>query len=141
MESKIIELLSIKKNNNLGVKEIAGILGEDKEEVHNTLRLLGKEGIVYKNNNDKYILTNINKVYDIIDYEYLDIDNINNYLNNATLENDIYKVYLKDIILNNTSNKYITIKLLDNSVEIDYTYLLNILNNSNYDTFILKIHK
>lgn len=56
MESKIIELLSIKKNNNLGVKEIAGILGEDKEEVHNTLRLLGKEGIVYKNNNDKYIL-------------------------------------------------------------------------------------
>lgn len=33
MESKIIELLSIKKNNNLGVKEIAGILGEDKEEV------------------------------------------------------------------------------------------------------------
>lgn len=56
MESKIIELLSIKKNNNLGVKEIAGILDEDKEEVHNTLRLLGKEGIVYKNNNDKYIL-------------------------------------------------------------------------------------
>ena len=56
MESKIIELLSIKKNNNLGAKEIAGILGEDKEEVHNTLRLLGKEGIVYKNNNDKYIL-------------------------------------------------------------------------------------
>lgn len=95
----------------------------------------------YIENNDNYILTNINKVYDIIDYEYLDIDNINNYLNNATLENDIYKVYLKDIILNNTSNKYITIKLLDNSVEIDYTYLLNILNNSNYDTFILKIHK
>lgn len=95
----------------------------------------------YVENNDKYILTNINKVYDIIDYEYLDIDNINNYLNHATLENDIYKVYLKDIILNNTSNKYITIKLLDNSVEIDYTYLLNILNNSNYDTFILKIHK
>lgn len=95
----------------------------------------------YVENNDKYILTNINTVYDIIDYEYLDIDNINNYLNNATLENDIYKVYLKDIILNNTSDKYITIKLLDNSVEIDYTYLLNILNNSNYDTFILKIHK
>lgn len=95
----------------------------------------------YIENNDNYILTNINKVYDIIDYEYLDIDNINNYLNNATLENNIYKVYLKDIILNNTSDKYITIKLLDNSVEIDYTYLLNTLNNSNYDTFILKIHK
>ena len=39
MESKIIELLSIKKNNNLGAKEIAGILGEDKEE----LRKIKKE--------------------------------------------------------------------------------------------------
>lgn len=56
MEGKIIELLSIKKNNNLGVKEIASILGEDKEEIHNILRRLGKEGIVYKNNNDRYIL-------------------------------------------------------------------------------------
>ena len=56
MESEIIELLSIKKNNNLKVDEIASILGKDKEEVQNTLRLLGKEGIVYKNNNDRYIL-------------------------------------------------------------------------------------
>ena len=53
MESEIIELLSIKKNNNLKVDEIASILGKDKEEVQNTLRLLGKDGIVYKNNNDK----------------------------------------------------------------------------------------
>ena len=52
MESEIIELLSIKKNNNLKVDEIASILGKDKEEVQNTLRLLGKDGIVYKNNND-----------------------------------------------------------------------------------------
>ena len=56
MESEIIELLSIKKNNNLKVDEIASILGKDKEEVQNTLRILGKEGIVYKNNNDRYIL-------------------------------------------------------------------------------------
>ena len=93
----------------------------------------------YVENNSNYILTNINKVYDIIDYEYLDIDNINNYLNNATLENNIYKVYLKDIILNNTSDKYITIKLLDSSLEIDYTNLFNTINNNNYDTFIVKI--
>lgn len=56
MESEIIELLSIKKNNNLKVDEIASILGKNKEEVQNTLRLLGKDGIVYKNNNDRYIL-------------------------------------------------------------------------------------
>ncbi len=93
----------------------------------------------YVENNSNYILTNINKVYDIIDYEYLDIDNMNNYLNNATLENNIYKVYLKDIILNNTSDKYITIKLLDSSLEIDYTNLFNTINNNNYDTFIVKI--
>lgn len=56
MESEIIELLSIKKNNNLKVDEIASILEKDKEEVQNTLRLLGKDGIIYKNNNDRYIL-------------------------------------------------------------------------------------
>lgn len=56
MESKIIELLSSKMNNNLSVKEIAEKLNLDKEEVHSILRTLGKEGIVYKNNNDRYVL-------------------------------------------------------------------------------------
>lgn len=56
MENNIIKLLSNKKNNNLRVEEIANILKEDKEEVLTILRILSKEGIVYKNNNDRYIL-------------------------------------------------------------------------------------
>lgn len=56
MENDIIKLLSSKKNNNLRVEEIANILKEDKEEVQNILRMLSKEGIVYKNNNDRYTL-------------------------------------------------------------------------------------
>ena len=55
MENSIIELLSNKRNNNLKALEIAKILGKDKDDVLDTLRILGKEGIVYKNN-DKYML-------------------------------------------------------------------------------------
>ena len=95
----------------------------------------------YIENNDNYILTNINEVYDTIDYEYIDIDNINNYLNNSLLEGNIYKLYLKDIILNNNSNKYITIKLLDNNLEVDYTNLFNELEEKIYDKYIIQIKK
>lgn len=95
----------------------------------------------YVKSNDNYILTNINKVYDTIDYEYIDIDNINNYLNNSLLEGNIYKLYLKDIILNNNSNKYITIKLLDNNLEVDYTNLFNELEENIYDKYIIQIKK
>ena len=55
MENSIIELLSNKRNNNLKALEIAKILGKDKDDVLDTLRILGKEGIVYKNN-DRYML-------------------------------------------------------------------------------------
>lgn len=95
----------------------------------------------YVKSNGNYILTNINKVYDTIDYEYIDIDNINNYLNNSLLEGNIYKLYLKDIILNNNSNKYITIKLLDNNLEVDYTNLFNELEENIYDKYIIQIKK
>lgn len=55
MENSIIELLSNKKNNNLKAIEIAKILEKNKEDVLDTLRILTKEGIIYKNN-DRYML-------------------------------------------------------------------------------------
>lgn len=94
----------------------------------------------YIENNNNYILTTINKIYDI-NYDYLDIDNINNYLTNSTFINDKYIIYLKDIILNNDSNLYITINIIDNIIEIDYTNLFNTINNIKYDNYIVKIYK
>ena len=39
MENSIIELLSNKRNNNLKALEIAKILGKDKDDVLDTLRI------------------------------------------------------------------------------------------------------
>lgn len=56
MGTKIIELLSSKKNNNLTLEEISVYLGEDKEYIFKVLALLEQQGIIFKQSNNKYIL-------------------------------------------------------------------------------------
>lgn len=57
MESSIIKLLSNKKDNALKASEIASLLEINEAEVKDILIKLSKEGIVYKKNNDRYVLT------------------------------------------------------------------------------------
>lgn len=64
MENQIIELLSSKKSNNLTLEEISASLGEDKEYISKVLAFLEKEGIIFKQSNNRYILvqnTNLKK--------------------------------------------------------------------------------
>lgn len=56
MENKIKQLLSIKKSNNLTLREIAIRIEENEEDVLYILEKLEKEGVIYKNKNDKYML-------------------------------------------------------------------------------------
>ncbi len=56
MGTKIIELLSSKKNNNLTLEEISVYLGEDKEYIFKVLALLEQQGIIFKQSNNKYVL-------------------------------------------------------------------------------------
>ena len=79
---------------------------------------------IYKNN--KYFevpesITSIiekEKVYDIIDYNYLNLETINKYISIATKEKDEYTVYLKDIVFASTYQGYITIKRDKNKTKI-----------------------
>ena len=57
MSSKIIELLSSKKSNNLTIEEMVEQLGEDLEKVKGVLSFLETEGIVLLQSNGKYVLT------------------------------------------------------------------------------------
>ena len=87
----------------------------------------------YKLDQDNgYILSNKNDIYDIINYDYMDINNIKEYIKTSNNDNGIYKVKISDIILNSSSSDYITIKLdnIDNTIEIDYTNLLRINDNN-----------
>lgn len=81
-------------------------------------------------NNGNYILTNKEDIYNIIDYNYLDINNIKEYLKLGTKNNNTYTVKVSDIILNNNSNGTVTITEEDNKLIIDYTNILKIDNNS-----------
>lgn len=91
----------------------------------------------YKLDQDNgYILSNKNDIYDVINYDYMDINNIKEYIKTSNNDNGIYKVKIKvkisDIILNSSSSDYITIKIdnINNTIEIDYTNLLRINDNN-----------
>jgi len=85
-----------------------------------------ENGEYYKeNNNQNYLLTSKEEVYNIIDYSYLDLNTVNQYLSKAEKTENEYRVYLKDIILGTDNQNYITISKTDNKVNIDYTNLFN----------------
>ena len=90
-------------------------------------------------NGEDYILTTKGEVYDILDYNYLNVDNINNYLSYAKNVDNLYQVYLKDIILDNNTDDYITIKLSKENININYTNLINYLTNEQYNEYIVNI--
>lgn len=79
-----------------------------------------------------YILTTKEEVYPYLNYNYLNIDNIKNFISSGTKEDNNYKVKVSDIILNSTSNDdiIITINEDDKSMNINYTNLLKIDDSS-----------
>lgn len=101
-----------------------------------------KDNTYYK---DIAVINNIvskEEVYDIIDYSYINLKTINQYLSVSQKSNNQYLVYLKDIILGHDSEKYIIIKKNNNQIEIDYTSLLQLydptIENCNIEYIINK---
>lgn len=89
---------------------------------------------IYKDNNyyiessNSYVITTREKVYDLINYTYIDLENINVYLSKAKKSGNQYLVYLNDIILGNTTDKYFVILVNDQQIAIDYTPLMKEFN-------------
>ena len=85
-----------------------------------------------------YQLTTKKEVYDTVNYNYINLENINKYLNKAEKNNSNYLVYLKDIILGNDSNDSFTISINDNYISIDYTQLIKEFD-SNINKYLVDI--
>lgn len=79
-----------------------------------------------------YILTNSEEVYPYIDYRYFNIDIIKEYLNISTKEKGAYIIKLKDILMNNEIEEYITMKIEegDKNIVIDYTNLFRVTDKT-----------
>ena len=81
-------------------------------------------------NIDNYVTTTKEEVYDIVNYNYINLTTINEYLKKATKDNNQYLVYLKDIILGNESDRYFVIDINDKNIFVDYTVLMKEFNNN-----------
>lgn len=83
-------------------------------------------------NNGNYILTSVEDIYNYIDYRYLDISNIKEYIKLGTKDNNNYNIKVSDLILNNNNTNTITISIdeLNNTITLDYTELFKIDNNN-----------
>ena len=84
----------------------------------------------YIEDNDIFINITKDEVYDIVNYNYINIDNINNYLSKSVKNNNQYLVYLKDVVLGNKSNDYFIIQVNNNEISVDYTPLVKEYNNN-----------
>lgn len=82
--------------------------------------------------NGNYILTSVEDIYNYIDYRYLDISNIKEYIKLGTKDNNNYNIKVSDLILNNNNTNTITISIdeLNNTITLDYTELFKIDNNN-----------
>lgn len=82
--------------------------------------------------NGNYILTSVEDIYNYIDYRYLDISNIKEYIKLGTKDNNNYNIKVSDLILNSNNTNTITISIdeLNNTITLDYTELFKIDNNN-----------
>lgn len=110
-----------KQNNQEAItKEVDGVIENYIYENNN----------FYKEDNEKYILTTEDEIYDIINYDYIKLETINQYLSKSIKEGNQYLVYLKDIILGDDSKEYIIIEINENKINIDYTTLMKNFDKS-----------
>jgi len=112
----------VTKNNN---KE--NIVKYKKDEISNYIYENNK---YYKLIDDNYFVTSSDEVYDIINYNYINLLTINEYLKKATNDNQQYVIYLKDIILGIDSDEYFIIIINNNKINIDYTPLMKYFNKN-----------
>ena len=111
--------------------------GEKNLEQENIVKTSGdiSNNYIFKNNEyyvkdgELYIKTTKEEVYDVVNYNYINLETINNYLSKAENNNsNQYLVYLKDIILGQDTNEYFTISVDENKISIDYTPLMKQFN-------------
>lgn len=113
-----------KLGNNMSITRIVGTKEEFFYQMNDKYYILDTKG--------NYILTTAEDIYPYIEYRYLNINNIKQFIKLGTKNDTIYGVKVSDIVLNNNSADTITLTVNeeDKNILIDYTNLFKI-DNSN----------
>ena len=109
-----------------------------KETQHSITNYRYFDNEYYVQVDDVYQKTTKEDVYDVVNYNYINLTNINKYLSESTKQDNQYLVYLKDVILGNDSNDYFIVKANNNYINIDYTPLIKEFN-PNIEKYIVDI--
>lgn len=113
-----------KLGNNMSITRIVGTKEEFFYQMNDKYYILDTRG--------NYILTTTEDIYPYIEYRYLNINNIKQFIKLGTKNDTVYSVKVSDIVLNNNSADTITLTVNeeDKNIQIDYTNLFKI-DNSN----------
>ncbi len=113
-----------KLGNNMSITRIVGTKEEFFYQMNDKYYILDTKG--------NYILTTAEDIYPYIEYRYLNINNIKQFIKLGTKNDTVYSVKVSDIVLNNNSADTITLTVNeeDKNIIIDYTNLFKI-DNSN----------
>ena len=113
-----------KLGNNMSITRIVGTKEEYFYQMNDKYYILDTKG--------NYILTTAEDIYPYIEYRYLNINNIKQFIKLGTKNDTVYSVKVSDIVLNNNSADTITLTVNeeDKNIQIDYTNLFKI-DNSN----------
>lgn len=113
-----------KLGNNMSITRIVGTKEEFFYQMNDKYYILDTRG--------NYILTTAEDIYPYIEYRYLNINNIKQFIKLGTKNDTVYSVKVSDIVLNNNNADTITLTVNeeDKNIQIDYTNLFKI-DNSN----------
>lgn len=113
-----------KLGNNMSITRIVGTKEEYFYQMNDKYYILDTKG--------NYILTTAEDIYPYIEYRYLNINNIKQFIKLGTKNDTVYSVKVSDIVLNNNNADTITLTVNeeDKNILIDYTNLFKI-DNSN----------
>ncbi len=113
-----------KLGNNMSITRIVGTKEEYFYQMNDKYYILDTKG--------NYILTTAEDIYPYIEYRYLNINNIKQFIKLGTKNDTVYSVKVSDIVLNNNSTDTITLTVNeeDKNILIDYTNLFKIDNNN-----------
>ena len=110
-----------KLGNNMSITRIVGTKEEYFYQMNDKYYILDTKG--------NYILTTAEDIYPYIEYRYLNINNIKQFIKLGTKNDTVYSVKVSDIVLNNNSADTITLTVNeeDKNILIDYTNLFKIV--------------